>query len=378
MKTTPVYTYLLGSRRRIIPLLTAVGLSVFLIYMVQVLINTSIKTIWRELAEPYRFASGFAAKSEPIGEELVNKLEQSGAVNSVFPCMYSYTNISLFIGGTTGTQVISFMEPDMASALQSFDLSLSEGRLPDPGKNEIVLHELAARNKGLRVGNKIGSNVQEGEVLEGSHTVCGILSGEAILSVTSLEYELKRRSIDNVYSLGMLAVPKAGQLEKMNADLDALDGSGLVKRTIATVTRQFEEDTRSVLALVSMIGLMTVVILSICAGFLNYIHFYVRRSEFATLFALGLTQGQVIRQAFVQITAVNLAGFAAGWLLSLLAATAFNFLLLTAKGLALPAFDGEAMLKSFCAPLFATLSGVVPVWRILLALDVTDVLEGQG
>ncbi len=378
MKTIPVCTFLLGSRRRIIPLLTAVGLSVFLIYMVQVLINTSIKTIWRELAEPYRFASGFAAKSAPIGEELVNKLEQSGAVNRVYPCLYSYTNISLVIGGTTGTQVISFTEPDMASAIQSFGLSLSEGRLPDPGKNEIALHELAARNKGLNVGDKIGSNVQEGEVLEGSYTISGLLSGKAILSATSLEYELKRRSIDNVYSLGVLAVPKAGQLEKMNADLDVLDGSGLVKRTNATVTRQFEEDTRSVLALISMIGLMTVVILSICAGFLNYIHFYVRRSEFATLFALGLTQGQVIRQAFVQITAVNLAGFAAGWLLSLLAAAAFNFLLLTAKGLAMPVFDGEAMLKSFCVPLFATLSGVVPVWRILLALDVTDVLEGQG
>jgi ABC-type lipoprotein release transport system permease subunit len=292
--------------------------------------------------------------------------------------MYSYTNISPVIGGTTGTQVISFTEKDMASAIQSFGLSLSEGRLPNPGKNEIALHELAARNKSLRVGSMIGSNAQEGEVLEGSYTVCGILSGEAILSVTSLEYELTRRNIDNAYSLGVLVIPKAGQLEKMNADLDTLNGSGLVKRTFATAARHFEEDTRSVLALVTMIGLMTIVILGIYAGFLNYIHFYVRRSEFATLFALGFTRGQVIRQAFMQIAAINLAGFAAGWLLSLLAAAALNLLLFAAKGLALPAMDGEAILKSCCAPLFATLSGVVPVWRILLALDVTDVLEGQG
>jgi ABC-type lipoprotein release transport system permease subunit len=358
--------------------MTAVGLSVFLIYMVQVLINVPIKTIRRELATPYRYASGFAAKSTPIGAELVNILEHSGAVKQVYPCMYSYTNISPVIGGTTGTQVISFTEKDMASAIQSFGLSLSEGRLPNPGKNEIALHELAARNKSLRVGSMIGSNVQEGEVLEGSYTVCGILSGEAILSVTSLEYELTRRNIDNAYSLGVLVIPKAGQLEKMNADLDALNGSGLVKRTFATTARQFEEDTRSVLALVTMIGLMTIVILGIYAGFLNYIHFYVRRSEFATLFALGFTRGQVIRQAFMQIAAINLAGFAAGWLLSLLAAAALNLLLFAAKGLALPAMDGEAILKSCCAPLFATLSGVVPVWRILLALDVTDVLEGQG
>ncbi len=378
MKRIPVCTYLLGSSRRVIPLLTAVGLSVFLIYMVQVLINVPIRIIGRELVEPYRYASGFAAKSEPIGGELVNMLEQSGAVKQIYPCMYSYTNISPVIGGTIGTQVISFTEPDMVSAIQSFGLSLSEGRLPDPGKNEIALHELAVSNKGLRVGNKIGSNVREGEVLEGSYTVCGILSGEAILSVTSLEYELTRRSIVNVYSLGVLAVPKAGRLEKMNADLDALNGSGLVKRTFAIVTRQFEEDTRSVLSLVSMIGFMTIVILSICAGFFNYIHFYVRRSEFATLIALGLPPGHVIRQAFMQITAVNLTGFAAGWLSSLLAATVLNFLLFTAKGLALPALDGEAILKSCCVPLFATLSGVVPVWRILLALDVTDVLEGQG
>ncbi|HML48003.1 MAG TPA: ABC transporter permease, partial [Clostridia bacterium] len=358
--------------------LGAVALSVFMIHTLQALMGVPVRTIQREYVEPYRHASGFAAKSAPIGEDLVSALQSSDALSAVYPCLSLYTNIRLIPGGQTGTQVMAFRASDLPSIVQTFGLTLSKGRLPDPGENGVALHEAVARNKGLGVGDSLGSDVRKGEVLEGSYTVCGILSGQVLLSFTSLEYELARRNVADEYSLGVLAVPKDGRLDEMNEALEVLSGDGLILRTLDTAERQFEADISGTLALVSILELAVIVILCLCAGFLSYIQFYVRRGEFATLFAIGYARSGLLRQAFAQIVALNLAGFALGFALSALASILLNALLFFPLGLAMPVSGGEALIRAACAPLFTATACFVPSWRVILALDPVNVLEGRG
>jgi ABC-type antimicrobial peptide transport system permease subunit len=118
--------------------------------------------------------------------------------------------------------------------------------------------------------------------------------------------------------------------------------------------------------------------LCLCAGFLSYIQFYMRRGEFATLFAIGYARSGLLRQAFLQIVILNLAGFALGFALSALTAILLNALLYLPMGLAMPVSSGEALVRSACAPLFTATACFVPAWRVILALDPVNVLEGRG
>jgi ABC-type lipoprotein release transport system permease subunit len=377
MRPLAVGKHLLDNSRRTFPVFAAVSLSVFLIYTMQAIIGVPLKTTYREFVEPYRHASGYVAKTSPISSEFVDRLAYIDGV-SVFPCTYSYTNIDSVISGMLGTQVIAFRGDDLSAALRAFDLSLREGHLPRTNTNEIVLHELVAQNRGLRIGNAIGSDVQVGEVLEGQYTVCGILQGESILSMTSLEYELGRRNIPYEYSLGLIVIPRAGQLQAMNQALAEIDNGGLVKHTLQTVTRQYEQDISSISALTSAIEIMTIIIVSLCAGFLSFIHFQQRRSEFGILSAIGYTQSQIINWAFAEISLVNLAGFLAGLLLSAVAVLALSVSLFVPKGLSLMAIDPLNLLRCGCVPLFTTLFSIIPIWRMLRSLDAASVLEGQA
>lgn len=377
MKPLSVLKYYTGNRRRFIPVFTALGLSVFLIYMVQVLISAPMKTTYRELVVPYQHFSSFAAKTKTIDSAAVNEIASLQGVKNVYPCMFAYTNIDSIIGGTVGTQVVALSGRDMQAATGAMGLTLACGRLPRPGSNDIALHTLVARNKGLRIGDSIGSDLQKNEVLEGKFIVCGMLDGESILSVNSLEYELARRKVGYEYSLGALVVPQDGKLQAINNSLAKMNGSGTVKRTLHTVSLQFAQDTSSITALLTAISMMTIAIVSVCAGFLSYIYFLQRRSEFGILSAIGFTLRQVIIRAFAEIMAVNLAGLAAGVLLSAIAVLALNAMLFAPKGLMLPVLDTEALLKSCCAPLFTTLFSIIPVWRMLKGLDAAGILEGQ-
>lgn len=376
MKPLSVLPHLWGNRRRTIPVFAAVGLSVLLISMMQAIVSIPLNTAWRELVEPYRNTATFAAKTAPLDPDFVESLSGAGGVAAIYPCAGFYTNIDSVAGGMMGTQVLALGE-GMVQVLSEMGLSLAEGRLPRPGSSEIVLHETVARNKGLRIGDDVGSDVQPGEVLEGKYTVCGILRGKAILSATSLVYEMERRSITYEYSLGALAVAQKGALLQMNEALGALDGSGLILRTLQSSEGQYRRDTASISVLVTAIGLMTMAIVSICAGFLSYIHFLQRRGEFAILNAIGYTEPQIIRRAFAEISLVNLGGLGAGLLLSALAGLLLNTFFFWPKGLAMAVFEAEPLLASLCVPLFTTLFSVIPVWRMVRELDAVKVLEGQ-
>ncbi len=377
MRPLSVFRSIWGNRRRTMPVMAAVALSVFLISTMQSVVGVPQHAVWRELVEPYRYVSAFAAKTEPLRADFVKALSQVTGVAAAVPCAGFYTNIDSVAGGSIGTQVLAIDAGGLPQVLPAMGLTLAHGSLPKSGTDEIALHETVARNKGLWIGDAMGSDVQQGEMLEGRHTVCGILHGEAILSVTSLEYELVRRNIAYEYSLGALILAQQGQSAAMNDALERLDRGGLVLRTLQTAINQYQRDTSSISLLTTAIGILTILIVSVCTGFLSYIHFLQRRGEQGILCAIGYTEMQIVSRAFAEISLVNLAGLGAGLLAATLSGLLMNTMFFLPKGLSLQVLAAESLLGSFCVPLFTTLFSVIPVWRMLRGLDAASVLEGR-
>ena len=378
MKPLSVWTHVLGDKHRSFPVFASVTLSVCLICMIHSLVNVSLQTICLEYLEPYRYASGFAAKSVPIDSVFVSQLREAEGVGRVLPCVYSYTNVDSVVGGPVGTQVIALDQESVHHAMQAWGLRLEEGSLPAPGNAEIVLHTMVARNRGLRIGDVLGSDVTPGEILEGKYTVCGIASGTPVLSIQSLEYELERRGIRDKYSLGVLVLPQEGQISLLNQALDALNADGLIKRTFDTSSRQYGMDTSGTVKLLTAIELVLVLIISVCAGFLNYIHFLMRRKEYAILSVIGYTSDQAVGRAVGEIVLVNLSGFFAGIALSVALGLLLHIGFFAPKGLSLSVLNPDILLRCSCVPLFATLAGIIPVWNLLKKADAISILEGRG
>jgi len=279
----------------------------------------------------------------------------------------------------TGTKVFTVKRKDMERLISAMSLKLSEGRLQEPGTNEIVLHRVVSENKSLGVGDRIGSAIQKQEALEGEQIIVGLLEGESIVSFDSLEYWARRnQSTPDDLTTGILMINRPGQIDPglidlymKDADLQGLDG-----RTFRSVTSQYEADLESIRIILAVISMMIILILTICTSFINYINYYQRRNEFGILNAMGYSFKRIVNRVFIEIIIMNAAGFAAGVLLAVAAGTLLELAVYLPKGLHLLLVNPDYFVPAACIPVFGTIFSFLPVWKLLRTLDPVAVIEG--
>jgi putative ABC transport system permease protein len=260
--------------------------------------------------------------------------------------------------------------------MSKFKLTLKAGRLPEAGTREIAIHYLLARNKNLKIGDKIGSNLDKEEIIQGERTIVGLIEGKSIVSFDSLETWLKDNQVDFEYMLGMVILPKDGYAQQLNRQLESLNLPGLEVRTFNTVNSQYTRDSESIKIILTFISILVIVIVSFCTGFLCFIYFSQRRSEFGLLNAIGYSKQQVINRAFGEISGLNIFGFVAGISLSLLVGVLIDFISYAPRGQILEVWDLNNIMKAACIPIFVTLFSIVPIWRMLKKLDPITIIEG--
>lgn len=379
MKPLSTFKYCLNNRKKFLTVFTAVLLSVFLLYFVQMLIDSSFRINDRAFVEPQRYYSSITAKSRVLDAGLIRQVTTLEGVKKALPWVFHYTNFQSGIGGNIGVKVFTVKQEDMKLLMERMHLRLKEGRLPLPGTNEILLHTLVADNKRLRVGDRIGSNVRRNEVIQGERVISGLIEGESIVNFESLEYWMKKNRVSREdFSLGVILIPSEGGLERMNKALDEMQAAGVEIRTLRSVRLQNAMETESINLLLTLINIMVIAIVSICIGFISYLYFYHRRSEFGILSAMGYTGNQIIGRAFSEIAFMNAAGLAAGILMALAAGGILNLVSFIPRGQPLELWSLDYLVKAACVPLFVVLFSIIPVWRLLKELDPVTMIEGVG
>ena len=378
MKPLAILRYYLLNKRKSIVIFLAISLSVFLLYSVQMLIDSALSINYRTYVLPQKYFASVNAKSKVIDEELIEQILADKHVEKAIPWVFQYTNFDSSIGGRIGTKVITAKQSDMLLLMDTMGLKLKEGRLPEPDPNEVLLHELVAANKKLEVGDLMGSEITKDEVLRGEMTISGIIEGDCIVSFLPLEYWMDKNGVkEDDYSLGILLLPKEGEMGELEQSLDEIDASGLDLRTYHSVAAQTARDNASIETLLTMINVMVIVIVSICTGFISYIYFVQRRAEFGILGAMGYTTQQIINRAFFEILWINCIGFGAGILFSLTAGLGLNLFSFVPRGQPLILWNSDYLVKTVCVPVFVILFSIIPVWRMLKKLDPVSIIEGM-
>ena len=376
MNPLSIIKYYLNNKKKFLSVFISIVLSTFLLYIVQMLINSVFLTTYNAFVEPQKYYSSITNKGSLLDEKVLKEIRSIEYVDKVIPWVFRYTNFYSNIGGNTGTKVFTVKHEDMLELMSDFKLTLKEGRLPEPGTKEIAIHYLLARNKKLKIGDKIGSNLDKEEIIQGERTIVGLIQGKSIVSFDSLETWLKDNQVSFEYMLGMIILPKDGQAQQLNRHLESLYLPGLEVRTFNLINSQNIRDTENIKIILTFISILVIVIVSFCTGFLCFIYFSQRRSEFGLLNAIGYSKQQVVNRAFGEISGINIIGFIAGITLSLLVGLLINLISYAPRGQILEVWDLNNIMKAACIPLFVTLFSIVPVWRMLKKLDPISIIEG--
>lgn len=377
MRPLSILKYYCNNRKKFIIVVFAVFLSVFLLYFIQMLVDAVYNISYYAFVEPQRYYSSINAQANLLDDRLIDEVKNHPSVEKVIPWVFRYTNFYAGIGENTGTKVFTVERDTMEELMSVLHVKLREGRLPMPGEDEIALHYLVAVNKGLKIGDKIGSNVAKNEILKGEYTVVGFIEGKSIVSIFPLETWQKDYPNLNPYKSGLIILPKAGQMEKLNRFLEALPAQGVEVRTLNIVEKQNASSAEGTNMLLTVISLSVIIIVSVCTGFLSYISFYQRRSEFGLLSAIGYTNQQIINKAFLEVGGMNAAGFVLGLIACMAAGAALNKYVYIQRGQLLEVFKLDYVIKASCIPLLGVLFSVVPVWRMLKTLEPVSIIEGE-
>jgi len=204
---------------------------------------------------------------------------------------------------------------------------LIEGRLPESGENEIALTNEALKNKNLKLGDKVGSNIDEDEDLKGEFTVVGVLEGSSINGgLSSINVENEPTSIWTFY-----VQPKAGKEKELNNELAKVKSTYKNQVTyknqeiaIKTQTDQFG----SINQIIWSINVLTSVVMTMSIILLAYIFIVSRLKEFAIFEALGYQRTRIILKVLTEFSFIAMVAWVLGFLITELVSALVNYFLL--------------------------------------------------
>ncbi|MDP4088976.1 MAG: ABC transporter permease [Bacillota bacterium] len=378
MVNIPIFKYFRHYKGKFLSIFLALFLSITLLYTIQMLIHSIFNTHYLAFVEPYKVFSRIAPEGQLLENDLIDNLRKQKNIERMAPCVFGSISFDSSFEKNVQTTVMELEAQDIQYLMSKADLKIIQGRLPEPGSREIIIHRLVAANKRLKVGDRVGNLVDKNEALIGEYTVSGILDGSSLLSFTSFETYLAGGGVQEKFRIGVVLFPEGGCLNQMNEYLDSLPPQYTQVRTLNTERRKYNEAYAGIDSLISIIGIIEIIIVSICAGFLSYIYFSQRRREFGLLSALGHTHQEIIYYAFYEISLINFLGFVVSILVSLCIGIVLNYTIFTVKGQPLELLSTSYILRVACIPVFTTLFSVFPIWRMLRKLDAISIIEGIG
>ncbi|MDD4295913.1 MAG: ABC transporter permease [Ruminiclostridium sp.] len=371
-----VLTYYRNNRKRSFAVFWAIFISVLLLYMIQMLADSSFYTAERTFVEPQKYYTSITLKGTLIDTEIIESIRGWDSVEKVIPWVFQYINFNCLLGGDTGSRVFTVYGSDINGLMDLLHVKLIEGRMPDPNSREIIVHRLLAKNKELSIGDTIGSHVEKDESLKGEYKIVGLIDGKSIVSFTGLEKWMEINEVYDPFPFGIIIIPKEDQMKDLNRRLEYLPLTDLELRNYELVRNKNLDNNRGFHLIINLINLAVIFIVSVCTGFLTYIYIYQRRAEFALLNAMGYTRRVVLTRSFGEIALLCSAAYVSGILMAIFSGAIIHWWFFYPKGQVIRLWDIQFIIKTSCVPVFAAFFSIISVWWLLAGLDPVSVLEG--
>lgn len=371
LKPLSPLNYYYNNKRKAVPVIICAALCVFFIYMfsmyVQAIFETNNYVI--NSGKYFSFVSALTDKNK-ISEDLIRQISENENTDKVIPCDVEFTNFNMPIGGDNILLVYKVTQGNMNYMLNRMELKLVEGNIPD-SEVEILLHSRLARSKGLRVGDKIGNEVNKEEALSGAYTVAGIVEGESIISFIP-----NSGKVDTVS--GLLVFHKQDRLYQSNEFLISnIKSSQIDVDTYIQSLKWQESDGGQLKTILNIVQVIVVIVMTVAIVNLSYLHFFHRRKEFGILQALGCSDKEVTKKVFREVGILQLAGYLFGVTLAVTAGIFIKGALFDKKGLPFQVLNIQSFMQTAVIPIFICIFNVIPVSRLLKRIDPIAIVQGK-
>ncbi len=369
-------TYFWRNRRRLLPILVVLVLSVFGITITGV-ITGSIQKSLLQRTESFRTLVFLLPNwRQGVREVPADLADQVGADSRVKASSSGYI-LETYMPNLTGVVPILLIgadEPFQQSLFAQGDLQVAEGRLPAPDAAEVALHAAVLSARGLKVGDSLDPAVDSREPVSEKFKIVGALTGATTIGILSEKY-LRSSPITPVSRRALLILPDREQQSALERDLSQLPRTQVIPYTYAREMARYQADVGSMDTIVWLINVIIIAVISFSVGLLNMIFFMQRRNEIGLLAAMGYSRGFLIRRSLAESLTPTTVAWALGLVTSVVIYGLLNRFLLADSGVALAPVDLRVIGFTLPIPLAVGLFGAASVVSALRRLDPVQIIE---
>ena len=277
MGSLSIWTYYRNNKRKVVPLTGIIALAVLAISSTGALTESLFEDARREFLYLYdRYARVDSTRALGLSGPMMAQLAGHPAVTEVLPVESPGTRTQGIFGGS---HVHIYFVPPAAQRPVASQLGweLAEGRWPEPGTNEVAMTQNFLRNRGLKVGDRIGHDVDEKDFLRGEWLVTGALSySRAVGGVGDLDYYREFRLDELEFPAELIegpghvfVVPKEGNEAELEAFLDSLSEDEVRVNHRSKGERELADDIANANMVIWVLNGVTIVVISLSMGLLN-------------------------------------------------------------------------------------------------------------
>ncbi|MDP4094681.1 MAG: ABC transporter permease [Bacillota bacterium] len=303
-----------------------------------------------------------------IDNNLLESIKNNPLADRLIPVYYLNTYYNHFFG-TCNIMVLFPESNEFNYIFDKLKLKLIQGKMPQPGKREIIIDYRLAKNKNKKLGDYIGKEVNPGEKIPGKFKVVGITDGSCI---TCLSYA----DDGKIAGLkGLIAVPKENQLDKFNLEYKDTNDNKANIWSKDKAEKRYNQNAQSLNKLFGIMSIAVIFVISFASGNSSYAQYFSRRYEFGILQSLGFTKAQILLRAAKEICLMNITGFIGGIALGLGAGFVLGKTFFEPHGYPFVLLQQNALIKAVTIPVCTAIFGLIPAGWLLSKIDPLTVVE---
>ncbi len=372
MNPLSIWTFYARNKRKALPVLVILALAVFGISFSQVLTGTLMDAV-RAFVTPYhKFVVVYPNRNKKytvLDSGLRAEIRRSPYLATMVPVQVVET-IERPLGIQQTLPVFGADDDALQMLYAVSGDTLIAGRMPVSHADEIVLHEMVARTRGLWVGSQVGREVDSEDALGGKWTVVGILGGDTVFNLAPLSRITHGRPAGNI-----LLIPQPGRMDALVANVKEAAGEQAIVESADYINNFIDRVLNQFDSILTLINLVVIIVLSLGVGLLNMIYFRQRISEFAILVGIGYSRLFLIRRVTLESLILTAAGWLVGIALAALIYQVLNAVMFGPQGTPLVFANARNLGATLPVPIFVWVFSTLTItWR-LRQLDPVAIID---
>ncbi|MCX7747844.1 MAG: hypothetical protein N2645_13290 [Clostridia bacterium] len=367
-----IFNSLRRNKRKVFSLSVSICVSITLIYLLQVIIDSMVYSFDLSYYNPSKAFSRIipASPDQCIPQETIRQIEGHESTERVLPARVKRTTFSMILGYTE-PPIYFLKHEDINYIIKKLDIKLISGRLPSMYSNDIIIDSRFAKNKKLKIGSKIShfshyATKADSEYSSEEYTVVGILESNSIICIARGNEFLPSNAL---LEKGMLIFHKPDKLSQSNQLLSKFRNDALEISTYALEKESHENQIIGPRLFLNVVAFFLITVLTISLVSIITVLMFQKQEEFILLHAIGYNKIEIMKRAFLEVSLIVVTGL----ILSILLLSVLLLLLFTfyckpdARPFVFLSYTGT--LQALSIPLFVLLFSIIPIGRMINRID---------